>query len=405
MEDLSYVRTLHPKQILAEWYQEVKEIFFQDTRVCVLKLIQTLLQHSLIAVRDDYMEIDWHKQSETRHDYRNGFYVRSWQTELGLIEKLWVPRCRKKALAKEVLSRYKGNEASLNELIKDIFLAGVSTNRVGEVLKPIIGKRISRQYVSNVAKQLDVHVQEYHARTLFEPYLYLFFDGIALNGKGSLGAKKRIVLVAYGIKPNGERELIDFMLKGSESYNAWSDFITDLKGRGLSVTSLIITDGAKGLHKALDGLYPRVKRQRCWVHKMRNIANRLKRAVQTPCLDEAKGIYKAETKKEAIKRFRRWKAKWLNVSPKAVECLEKDLDEMLNFLNCPTSHRRKIRTTNAIERVFREVRRRTRPMNCFTNDDSCERILYGLFHYYNENYKHKMIKLFVEKPEDLKEAA
>jgi len=398
-------RLLSQGQILAEWWQEVNEIFFTDTKPCLLKLIKALLENTFKIAQDEYIETDWHKHNKDREDSRNGFYTRTWQTQIGLIEKLWVPRCRKKALTKEILKRYKDNQESLNNLIKDIFLAGVSTNRVGEVLEPIIGKRISRQTVSNVTAKLDIELEKYHARLLQAPYLYLFFDGIVLNGKDSLGAKKRIVLVAYGVKPNGERELIDFMLAGSESYNAWRKLICDLRQRGLKVSKLIITDGAKGLHKALDELYPRAKRQRCWVHKLRNIAKYLKKSISEACLDEAKGIYKADTKRQAVKRYRRWKNNWYNQAPKAVECLEKDIDEMLNFFECPKTHRRKIRTTNAIERIFREVRRRTRPMNCFTNDASCERILYGLFYYYNQKYKQKIIKVIAQTQNNLKEAA
>lgn len=399
------VRLLSQSKILTEWWQEVNENFFTDTKPSVLKLIKALLENALILAQDEYLETDWHKHNPLREDSRNGFYPRTWQTQLGLIEKLWVPRCRKKALAKEILKRYKDNEESLNTLIKDIFLAGVSTNRVGQVLRPVIGKRISRQTVSNVTAKLDIEVEKYHTRLLQDPYLYLFFDGIVLNGKDSLGAKKRVVLVCYGIKPNGTRELIDFMLSYSESYNAWFKLINDLQRRNLKVTRLIITDGAPGLHKALDELYPRVKRQRCWVHKLRNMAKYIKKSIIDRCLEEAKGIYKADTKRQAVKRFRRWKMRWYRLAPKAVECLQKDLDEMLAFFECPKEHRRKIRTTNAIERVFREVRRRTRPMNCFTNDASCERILYGLFYYYNQRYKQKIIKIIAQTENNLKEAA
>jgi putative transposase len=398
-------RLLSQQQILADWWQEVNEYFFQDTRPCVRKLIKALLEDSLIIARDNYMQTGWHKHDLNREDFRNGFYPRTWKTQLGLIEKLWIPRCRKKSLTKELLKRYKDNEESINNLIKDIFLAGVSTNRVGEVLEPIIGKRISRQTVSNVVAKLDIELQQYHARSFNEPYLYLFFDGIVLNGKDSLGAKKRFVLVAYGIKPSGERELIDFMLAGSESYNAWYKLVNDLRQRNLNVTRLIITDGAKGLHKALDELYPRIKRQRCWVHKLRNMAKYTKKSISEKFTDEARGIYKADTKRQAVKRFRRLKSKWYRLAPKAIECLQKDIDEMLNFFECPKEHRIKIRTTNAIERVFREVRRRTRPMNCFTNDASCERILYGLFYYYNKKYKRNIVKVIAERQADLTEAA
>jgi len=399
-------RLLSQQQILADWWQEVNEYFFQDTRPCLRRLIKALLENPLVIARHDYMQTGWYRHNLNREDFRNGSYSRTWKTQLGLIGRLWVPRCRKKSLTEELLKRYKDDEESINDLIKDIFLAGVSTNRVGEVLEPIIGKRISRQTVSNITAKLDIELQQYHVRSFNEPYLYPFFDGIVLNGKDSSGAKKRFVLVAYGIKPNGERELIDFMLAGSQTYDTRYKLVDGLRQRDLNVTRLIITDGAEGLHKALDEVYPRIKRQRCWVHKLRNMAKYTKESISEEFTDEARGIYKADTKRRAVKRFRRLKAEWYRSAPKAIECLQKDIDEMLNFFEWPKEHRIKIRTINAIERVFREVRRRTRPNEyCFSNDASCERILYGLFYYYNKKYKRNIVKVIAEKQGDLTEAA
>lgn len=396
---------LSTKEILWDWFDEVKDKLFTDTKEPVLRLMKRLLEDSFEIARDEYMEVERYKHFEGRNDSRNGYYTRSWQTQIGFIEMLRVPRCRKKGLAKDILIRYKDNEKSLQNLVRDMFFAGVSTNRVGEILYPIIGKRISRQTVSTIVAKLDVEVQSYHARRLEEPYLYLFFDGIVINGKDALGAKKRLVLAVYGIKKNGERELIDFMLADSESYNAWRGLIYDLKERGLRIERLIITDGAKGLHKALIELYPRVKRQRCWVHKLRNMAIYMRKSIVSACLSEAKMLYLAKTKRQAAKRFTAWKLRWQKEAPKAVACLERDIEEMLNIFDCPEEHRVKIRTTNVIERVFREVRRRVRPMNCFTNDASCERIMFGLFTYYNQKYKQRLLQVIMLTPEKLLKTA
>lgn len=150
-----------------------------------------------------------------------------------------------------------------------------------------------------------------------------------------------------------------------------------------------MTDGCPGLHAALETVYPEIPRQRCWAHKLRNVANLLKRSQQRSCLDEARTIYQAATRREAVQRYWAWTRRWRGAAPKAVACLERDLDELLNFLRCPEPHRRKIRTTNAIERAFREVRRRTRPMSCFTNDASCQRIIYAVISHLNRSWKGK----------------
>ncbi len=194
-------------------------------------------------------------------------------------------------------------------------------------------------------------------------------------------------LVAYGIKFDGTRELIDFRVSKSES--DWEVFLRDLYRRGLTGERLrmIIVDGGKGLKAALDMVYPHVKRQRCWVHKLRNVAHRLPARYREDCLKGARKIYLAKNKTEAIKSFKVWKQKWAKVVPKAVICLEEDLEELLAFFDEDKKLWSKLRTTNAIERIFRELRKRTRPMCTFSNVQSGDRIIYALFVKYNKKWK------------------
>jgi transposase-like protein len=166
-----------------------------------------------------------------------------------------------------------------------------------------------------------------------------------------------------------------------------------LQGNSLK---LIVTDGCPGLHQALAIVYPFIPKQRCWAHKLRNVANKLPRKIQETCLIEAKGIYQAQTQREARDLFLHWATHWRELAPKAVTCLETDIDELVNFFNCPKGHWRKIRTTNAIERAFREVRRRTRPMSCFQNSASVDRIIYGVVSYLNNKWKEKPLSQFTQ---------
>jgi len=372
------------------WAGQLKSGFWEDLKPHMLSLVQSLLEASLEGERDQLVLADWNQKAPSRRaDYRNGYYSRSWDTELGTIVNLHVPRTRRAARSRALLKRYKASQSSTHRALLNLFLAGVSTRRVGEVVKPFLGRTYSASFVSGLTKQLDPQVRAFHQRPLEDAYRYLFLDGIVLKGRRALGAKKRLILVAYGIRADGRRELIGFLVERNESQEAWQRLLQDLYQRGLlgQALRLIITDGGKGLHAALDMVYPRTPRQRCWVHKLRNVANKLKRAIQTQCLSEAKGIYRANTRREALKRFQRWAAHWRSEAPQAVRCLEKDLDQLLTFLACPKEHHTKIRTTNAIERIFREVRRRTRPMSCFTNDASIERILFGLFSYFNQRWQ------------------
>jgi transposase-like protein len=289
-----------------------------------------------------------------------------------------------------VFQRYQRRQKAVNTAIKDIFLAGVSTRRVGEVLRPLIGSNPSAATVSEV--------RAFHHRKISDEYKYLFLDGLTVRLKKALGVQKRQLLVAYGIGENGCKELIEFRQGQSESEQEWENLLNDLYRRGLEGRrlDLIITDGAPGLHAACDMVYPYTPRQRCWVHKLRNVAVKLSRKVQAECLQGARKIYLAENRREAIQRYWEWASRWRDEQPRAVACLEKDIDELLMFFHFPKEHQIKIRTTNAIERSFREIRRRIRPMSCFTNPESCERIIYALFFYHNQKWENAPIRNFTQ---------
>jgi transposase-like protein len=383
---------------ISQWWREVKEDFWGDLKVETRKVLRRLLEGCLEEDMAIQVSALPYERSDKRLDYRNGYYERDLETELGVMEGIKVPRTRGGCFRTRVFERYQRRQAGVNRNLREIFLAGVSTRRVGEVVEPLLGCKPSAQTISEVTKGLDKEVREFHQHSLEDKYLYLILDGIVLKVKGALGVKKKRVLCAYGITKEGKRELINFRQVSAESEAKWEAFLNDLYQRGLkgSFLKLIATDGCTGLHTALDTVYPFVQRQRCWVHKLRNVSNKLPRKYQEECLSGAKKIYQARNRREAVKYFWRWASKWRPLVPDAVKCLEKDLDELLSFFDCPESHRKKVRTTNAIERAFREIRRRTRPMSSFTNDKSCDRIIYALISYFNKKWKSRPLKEFTQ---------
>ncbi len=395
------VKTLSEVTV-SELWKEIKvteEEVWGDLKIEAQLFLKRILEGSMEEEVMDYIGISRkYERSDQRESQRNGYYERDLETELGLVRELEVPRTRDGGYSPKVFKRYKRRQEAVNESIKDLFLAGVSTRRVGEVLKPLIGANPSASTVSEVVKSLDKQVREFHYRALFDRYRYLFLDGLTVRLKTALGVRKRLLLIAYGIRKDGRKELIAFRQAKSESEEEWESLLNDLYRRGLEGESLelIITDGAPGLHAAIDMVYPYTPRQRCWVHKMRNVAVKLSRNIQKECLSGARLIYLAENRREAIQRYREWEATWRPSQPKAVDCIEKDLDELLTFFAFPKEHHSKIRTTNAIERSFREIRRRIRPMSCFTNSQSCERIIYALFHYSNKKWENAPIPNFTQ---------
>jgi len=380
------------------------EDFWQNIKVHVRGFLKDVMCHAMDWEMIQYTQRENYQRTDTWSDYRNGYYQRSLDTELGPMTELMVPRSRTGLFKTKVFKRYQRRQDKVNESLMNVFLYGVSTRDVAGAVKPLLETSYSASCISRITKSLDVKVREFHKKKLLDEYQFLFLDGLTLSVKGSLKAQKKLILVAYGITMFGKKELISFRIASSESQASWEAFLNDLYKRGLKGENLklIITDGCPGLHAAIDTVYAYTKRQHCWVHKLRNVSKYLRKSDEKEVLKEVKSMYKADTKREAVNIFKAWKKRWMRRYPKAVKCIEKDLDELLSFLELtlPNKHkkliRRRIRTTNVIERSFREVRRRTRPMSCFTNQDSVKRIIYAIFTRMNTKWEAKPLKEFTQ---------
>jgi transposase-like protein len=207
----------------------------------------------------DYLKAERHQRKKERVSYPNGYYQRDLDTELGVIKEISVPRSRDGKFKTKVFKSYQRQKQPINNSIKEMFIQGVSPRQIGNILEPFLGKRIcSVQSVSNIVKELDSEVERFHQRPLEDKYTYLFWEGIYLSKKKAIGAKKKPVLVAYGITKKGKRELIDYRQANSESEGAWFFLLDYLYHRGLRGNSLklILTDGCSGLLAALDLVYP-----------------------------------------------------------------------------------------------------------------------------------------------------
>jgi transposase-like protein len=369
--------------------------FWEMQEEAVKEFRRRFIERALEAERDMLIGCKSYERASERKDYRNGYWRRWITVKDGRLE-LRMPRMRGLHYESGIIPRYKQRVDEVDAALLKVFLYGASTRLAGEALRPLLGEGVSAQTISNIAGSLDEDLRRYHRRRLQDRYLYLFLDGIILKTRTGFGAKKKAVLVAYGIKVDGRRELIDFTVTNAESEKRWWRFLNDLYRRGLTgeALGLVVTDGNPGLENAVDLVWPFVKRQRCWAHKLRNVANYLKRKHVERCMKEAAAIYKARNRKEAEQAYGKWEKKWAHIAPKATKCLEKDLEELLNFYSCPKEIWVKVRTTNVIERAFREVRRRTRPMSCFNNVQSIERIVYAKLTHLNEQWGRKPLKEF-----------
>ena len=288
----------------------------------------------------------------------------------------------------EVIEAYGRRSKNVDRLILSCFLLGLSTRKVGAALLTILGEKVSPTTVSRVAKTLDTEVASFHRKKLSNVYKALIFDGVILSRKTGMGAAKRPVLVVLGIRHDGKKEIIDFRLAASESGPEWDRFLRDLFKRGLTGegVEVISVDGGKGLLSILRDHYTSIPIQRCWAHKVRNIIDKVKKKDQKSAKEGLRNIYNAAHILEARQKAGLWKKKWEEKYPAAVRCLFIDIDDLFTcFRFKDPAFRKSIRTTNHIERRFKEVRRRTRPMGVFSDKTSMDRILYAIFMYENKS--------------------
>lgn len=330
----------------------------------------------------------WYARSDGREGHRNGFYRRTLVTPYGTVE-IEVPRLREGSYEHDLFDQNGLLTNEAQELILETYLAGPSQRRVGEVLERVLGYKVSASTVSAICKGLDELVKKYWRAPIGDNWQYLLLDAIVVKNRAAVGAEKRFVLVALGISRSGKKRILSFKQMESESEVCWQVFVDDLVRRGLvgENLKLITTDGNSGLIAAIKTAWPYARRQRCWVHKLRNIASKLKRRNQKECLDQAKLIYLAKSQTGARQMFLTWRERWIAEEPKAVACLEKDIEEMLEFFTLPQEDWVMMRTTNGIERVFREVRRRIRTISCFTNRSSVDRMMYAVLTYQNNQWE------------------
>ena len=374
---------------VAQAYRVIKQMRLQgwdageEWRAAAREAVRAHLRRRMLEARSQFLA---ELQAREQADRANGNYGRQLLTEMGTVF-LQVPRTRCWS-AVGLLQAYRRRSLSVDRAILGCFLLGLSTRKVARALLPMLGEGVSAATVSNISKSLDVAVAAFHRRRIHQSYRILTFDGVVLSRKTGAGAVRRPVLVALGIRHDGRKEIIDFRQAHGESTQAWEAFLNDLYRRGLSGENLelICSDGGTGLRAALPLICPNVPVQLCWAHKARNVLDKVRRAGRPAVKHSLRAISHASGLAAARRAAARFVRRWESLYPRAVACLRANLEDLLHFFAFSAdSWRTASRTTNAIERRFREVRRRTRPMGVMADRCSVERILYAVFTYENLN--------------------
>src|SRR6266568_2045397 len=377
------MRVKNTTQRFQVFVRDLQESFWGDFQGRTREMLKKLLETDAEQQMADYLGLKWHERANV--------------TPLGVI-RLRIPRTRQCSFLPRWIGRLQRRAPEVAELIRQAFLRGISTRQVGRVVAVLTGESVSAQTVSRLTRVLDRAVRAFHHRPLGDHWCYLVLDGVWLKVRRAFGPQRVLLLVAYGIRQDGTRQLLAFTRAKSESQAGWEGLLNDLWRRGLHGENLqlVITDGCPGLARALETVYPRARHQRCWVHKMRNILEKVRKSDHAEVKTGAQAIYLAEGRGKAETAFRSFGARWRRQYGAVVRRLEQDLPELLSFFAFPRHLWRKLRTTNVIERCFVEVRRRTRPMVCFVNVESVDRIIYSIFQRFNLEWKTRTLNLFTQ---------
>jgi putative transposase len=386
--------TEHFQHFLAD----LKESFWGDLEGRTKAAWKQFLESESQRLRDRYAVLDsYERGARPPSHYRNGFYERDFVTRFGTI-RLRIARARGKSFLPRAMEKFQRRAPELALLIREAFLRGISTRQVGRVVALLTGEVVSAQTVSNLTRDLDHAVDQFHKAPLKDEWAYLFLDGVNLKVRRPAGRQCVQMLVAYGVRPDGTRQLLAFLRTHGEGQAHWEALLNDLYRRGLKGDKLllIVTDGCPGLAAAIQTVYPRAAHQRCWVHKMRNILDKVRKRDYDAVKAAAQAIYLADGYRSAQAAARAFCRRWRAEYPAMVKQLERDLPELLAFYRFPKHLWRKLRTTNIIERCFVEVRRRTRPMVCFVNVRSVDRIIYSIFQKFNLEWKTRTLRVFTQ---------
>lgn len=358
----------------AERQASIHELFQERMRLNIRHTLVTILEEEV----NNFIEAALYQRTATRKDYRNGYYERDLVTTVGEVEDLRVPRTRN-GFRTELFERYQRRQSELDEAILDMFVKGVSMEQVGNVVETLTGTHPSPSTVSRVFHTLEEEFADWKKRLLKAHYLYAYADGTYFTVIYDKTGSKMPILAVIGIDEDGQREVLGFTVGECENQNAWEDLLENLKERGVAQVDLWTTDGNKAMLNAIDLKFPNSKRQRCIKHKMENVLGYIPEKQQDQVEPELKAIFYRNNRAQADQEAAAFISKYEKIYPTAVECLKRDLEASLTFYGFPEKHWKYLRTSNIIERLFGEVKKRSHKMAAaFRNEDSCTLLFYAV---------------------------
>ena len=340
-------------------------------------LLETTVQEVLEAEMDETLGAGKGERSGERRGYRSGYYGRKLTTRVGTLE-LRVPQDRGGLFRTEVFARYQRSEKALLLALAEMYVQGVSTRKVRAITEELCGHGFSASTVSSITVQLDEELERFMTRPLSEEFAYVMLDARYERVREGGVIRSRAVLVAIGIDWDGQRQVLGVALAGRESLTAWRDFLIGLKQRGLSGVHFVVTDQHEGLKQAVAEVLPTALWQRCYVHFLRNALDHLPRTADPACLQELRWLYDRRDATEARTDLGAWLGRWQDKHPKVCAWVEANIEETFTFYRLPQPHHKHLKSTNMLERLNQEFKRRTHIVRIFTDEACCLRLIRAL---------------------------
>jgi len=348
-------------------------------------LIREILQEVLETEMDETVGAEKGERTPNRRGYRSGYYGRTLVTRVGKLE-LRVPQDRQGHFRTEVFERYQRSEKALVGAMTEMYVQGVSTRKVKAITEELCGHEVSASTISRLNVKLDEELEQFATRRLSEAFPYLILDARYEKVREDGVITNQAVMIAIGVDWEGRRNVLAVELANRESQSSWKEFCLALKQRGLQGVELVISDDHAGLRKAIAEVFTEAAWQRCYVHFLRNALDYLPRKADNDCMTELRWIYDRRSIEEARQDLAAWLKKWGNRYPKLCDWVETNIEETLTFYRLPRQHHKNLKSTNLLERLNEEIKRRTLVVRIFPNLAACLRLVRALAVEMHENW-------------------
>jgi putative transposase len=363
---------------------DIKDLLARDEDF-VRAAVEALVQAALESEMTEAIGAEKGERSETRIAYRSGYYSRSLITRVGTLE-LRVPQDRMGRFSTELFERYQRSEKALVGSLAEMYVQGVSTRKVKAVTEALCGHSFSASSISAINKSLDEGLKAFAERRLSESYPYLILDARYEKVREAGVIANQAVLVAVAVDEDGRRQILAVELANRESRSSWRDFLSGLKARGLAGVEFVVSDNHEGLKAAIREVLPEAAWQRCYVHFLRNALDYVPRRVDDDCLQELRWFYDRRDIAEVRRDIAQWLGKWQAKYPRLCNWVEDNIEETLTYYRLPLAHHKHMKSTNMLERLNQELKRRTHVVRIFPNAASCLRLVRALAVEMHENW-------------------